>query len=135
MDPSLFNKLEAEREEITKVKNIPRIQLGRWEIDAWYYSPFPERCRGKKLYICEYTLKVRAGKFYGNARRARCARHNSSRLTPSATHPTVHDQAFDVGQASRRVHGPIPAWKANFVRRKTGLTSFVSRPGPSGFFW
>jgi histone acetyltransferase MYST1 len=59
MDPTLFARLEAEREEITKVKNIPCIQLGRWEIEAWYYSPFPERCRGKKLYICEYTLKVR----------------------------------------------------------------------------
>ena len=75
----LFNKLEAEREEITKVKNIPRIQLGRWEIDAWYYSPFPERCRGKKLYICEYTLKVRAGNSW-HCKACPCARHNSFSL-------------------------------------------------------
>ena len=57
MDASLFHALEAEREEITKVKNIPKIQLGRWEIDAWYYSPFPEHVTGKPLYICEYTLR------------------------------------------------------------------------------
>lgn len=61
MDPTLFAILEAEREEVTKMKNIPCIQLGRWQIDSWYYSPFPERCHGKKLYICEYTLKVNFG--------------------------------------------------------------------------
>lgn len=29
--------LEREHEEMTKVKNVPRIELGRHEIDAWYY--------------------------------------------------------------------------------------------------
>ena len=29
--------LEREREEITKVKNVPRIELGRFEMDCWYY--------------------------------------------------------------------------------------------------
>jgi len=57
MDPSLFALLEAEREDITKVKNIPTIQLGRWEIEAWYYSPYPKFVSGHSLYICEYTLK------------------------------------------------------------------------------
>jgi histone acetyltransferase MYST1 len=41
IDPALA-QLEKEHEEITKVKNIPRIELGRYEIDAWYYSPYPE---------------------------------------------------------------------------------------------
>jgi len=55
--------LEKEHEEITKVKNIPRIELGRWEIDAWYFSPFPDEYSNEnlrdndKLYICEFCLR------------------------------------------------------------------------------
>ena len=50
--------LEKEHEEITKVKNIRHIVLGRCEIDTWYFSPYPEEyCREDKLYICEFCLK------------------------------------------------------------------------------
>lgn len=51
--------LEKEHEEITKVKNIEIIQLGKYEIDTWYFSPYPEEYTKdcKKLYICEYCLK------------------------------------------------------------------------------
>ena len=54
--------LEKEHEEITKVKNIPRIELGRYEIDTWYYSPYPdgyggENLREDKLFMCEFCLK------------------------------------------------------------------------------
>jgi histone acetyltransferase MYST1 len=31
-----------EHEEVTKVKNINRVNLGRFEMDAWYFSPFPK---------------------------------------------------------------------------------------------
>ncbi|GBG30909.1 Histone acetyltransferase [Hondaea fermentalgiana] len=44
--------------EVTKVRNINRVQLGKHEIDCWYYSPYPEdfgKC--DKLYICETTFK------------------------------------------------------------------------------
>eukprot|EP01122_Echinamoeba_exundans_P010253 TRINITY_DN3797_c0_g1_i1.p1 TRINITY_DN3797_c0_g1~~TRINITY_DN3797_c0_g1_i1.p1 ORF type:complete len:451 (+),score=100.14 TRINITY_DN3797_c0_g1_i1:62-1354(+) len=50
--------LEREHEEITKVKNINTIEFGRYEIDTWYFSPYPEEfavC--SKLYICEFCLK------------------------------------------------------------------------------
>jgi hypothetical protein len=31
---------------------------GRFEIDAWYFSPYPDAfAQQQKLYICEYTLK------------------------------------------------------------------------------
>lgn len=47
-----------EHEEITKVKNIGSIALGRHAIDAWYYSPFPaEYCNHDTIYICEFCLK------------------------------------------------------------------------------
>ncbi|CAG9857220.1 unnamed protein product [Phyllotreta striolata] len=57
MDPTTA-ALEKEHEQITKVKYIDRIQIGRFEIDTWYFSPFPEDYgRQSKLWICEYCLK------------------------------------------------------------------------------
>jgi len=52
-------QLEKEHEEITKVKNIEVIEFGKYEIDTWYFSPYPEEYTKdcKKLYICEYCLK------------------------------------------------------------------------------
>jgi histone acetyltransferase MYST1 len=40
------------------VKNINVIELGRYEIDTWYFSPYPEEfAKCDKLYICEFCLK------------------------------------------------------------------------------
>ena len=34
------------------------VNLGRYDIDTWYYSPYPEPYRSvDRLYICEYDLK------------------------------------------------------------------------------
>jgi len=57
MDPTTA-ALEKEHETLTKVKYIDRIQIGRFEIDTWYFSPYPEdygKC--SKLWVCEYCLK------------------------------------------------------------------------------
>lgn len=52
------NPLEKAYQEKTKVKNIQIIQLGRYLIDTWYYSPYPEPYASQdKLYICDFTLK------------------------------------------------------------------------------
>ncbi|CAG2231114.1 KAT8 [Mytilus edulis] len=57
MDPTTA-ALEKEHEAITKVKYIDKIQIGRYEIDAWYFSPYPEEYgKQSKLWICEYCLK------------------------------------------------------------------------------
>lgn len=57
MDPTTA-ALEREHEAITKVKYIDRIQFGKYEIEAWYFSPYPEDYgKQPKLYICEYCLK------------------------------------------------------------------------------
>ena len=51
-------ELEAEHHEITKVKNISKICMGKYEVEAWYYSPFPAPyAQAETLYICEYCLK------------------------------------------------------------------------------
>ena len=46
-----------EHEEATKVKNVTRIQFGEWEMETWYFSPFPDEYHGRRLFVCEYTLK------------------------------------------------------------------------------
>lgn len=48
---------EREHEETTKVKNIEKIVMGNWEVEAWYYSPFPaEYSDIETLYVCEFCL-------------------------------------------------------------------------------
>ena len=40
------------------MKYIDKIQIGKYEIDAWYFSPYPEEYgKQPKLWICEYCLK------------------------------------------------------------------------------
>ena len=39
------------------MKAIPRIQLGRYEVDCWYSSPYPDGYEQPKLYLCEHCLK------------------------------------------------------------------------------
>lgn len=31
--------------------------MGQYEIDTWYFSPYPKEFQTKHLYICEYCLK------------------------------------------------------------------------------
>ncbi|KAL2893008.1 Histone acetyltransferase of the MYST family 1 [Bienertia sinuspersici] len=46
-----------EHEEFTKVKNIATIELGRYEIETWYFSPFPPEYNDcVKLFFCEFCL-------------------------------------------------------------------------------
>ncbi|CAM9207902.1 unnamed protein product, partial [Lampetra fluviatilis] len=57
MDPTTA-ALEKEHEAITKVKYVDKIQVGRYEIDAWYFSPFPDEYgKQPRLWVCEFCLK------------------------------------------------------------------------------
>lgn len=71
-DPA-FEQLEREHEETTKVKNIEKIIMGDWEIEAWYYSPYPEEYSNlETLFVCEYCLSyMRKAKTY-KAHRVTC---------------------------------------------------------------
>ena len=50
-----------EHEEVTKVKNIQNVQLGKYLMECWYFSPFPKEyypggtidC----LYFCEFSFR------------------------------------------------------------------------------
>lgn len=57
-DDPVVEQLEKEHEEATKVKNIQKIEIGRYEIDCWYFSPFPDAySQADKLFLCEGCLK------------------------------------------------------------------------------
>jgi len=51
-----------EHEELTKVKNVNKIQFGRYIVETWYFTPLPREIwkMGDEvidlLYICEFTL-------------------------------------------------------------------------------
>ncbi len=59
MEDPAVQQFEKEHEEATRIKNIQQIEIGCYEIDCWYFSPYPdEYSRGvTKLYICEKCLK------------------------------------------------------------------------------
>ncbi|ORX44681.1 putative histone acetyltransferase MYST1 [Piromyces finnis] len=57
IDPKLA-ALEKEREEITKVKNIEKVQFGNYLLNSWYFSPYPNEYKNiNKLYICDHCMK------------------------------------------------------------------------------
>ncbi|CAM9330442.1 unnamed protein product [Chrysoparadoxa australica] len=73
VDPALA-LLEKEHEEVTKVKNIQVVELGRYEIEAWYFSPYPDDyCKGNKLYVCEFCLRYMRKKSTLERHKCRCS--------------------------------------------------------------
>ena len=47
-----------EHEEFTKVKNVERIELGRYEMETWYFSPLPQEYNMCK--VCSLFNKPRS---------------------------------------------------------------------------
>ncbi|PCH43620.1 histone acetyltransferase [Wolfiporia cocos MD-104 SS10] len=59
--------------EIARVKNLNRLQIGRHEVDAWYFSPYPnEYAHLPVLYICEFCLCYFGSQFMLSRHRKRC---------------------------------------------------------------
>lgn len=50
-----------EHEEITKVKNVRNVIFGKYDIECWYYSPFPKEFTPDGpvdyLYFCEFSFR------------------------------------------------------------------------------
>jgi len=43
--------------EISRVRNLEKIQMGKHEIEPWYFSPYPEEFKDVDMvYICEFCL-------------------------------------------------------------------------------
>lgn len=44
-------------EEATKIKTIKEIQFGRFRLQTWYFSPYPDQVQNiETLYVCEFCL-------------------------------------------------------------------------------
>ena len=55
-----------EHEEITKIKNIKLVKLGKYIMECWYFSPFPKEYYpngyAECLYFCEFSFRFFATK-------------------------------------------------------------------------
>ncbi|SGY99020.1 BQ5605_C034g11262 [Microbotryum silenes-dioicae] len=59
--------------EISRVKNLDKIQMGRHEVEAWYFSPYPvEYAHTATLYICEFCLSFFASEKMIERHRKKC---------------------------------------------------------------
>ncbi|KAI0703358.1 histone acetyltransferase ESA1 [Cerioporus squamosus] len=59
--------------EIARVKNLNRLQIGKHEVDAWYFSPYPqEYAHLPVLYLCEFCLSYFGSQFMLSRHRKRC---------------------------------------------------------------
>lgn len=59
--------------EIARVKNLNRLQIGKYEVETWYFSPYPkEFAHLPILYICEFCLCFFPSPFMLSRHRLRC---------------------------------------------------------------
>ncbi|KZT42434.1 hypothetical protein SISSUDRAFT_45063 [Sistotremastrum suecicum HHB10207 ss-3] len=59
--------------EIARVKNLNRLQIGKHEVEAWYFSPYPkEYAHLPILYICEFCLSFYPSSFMLLRHRSKC---------------------------------------------------------------
>ncbi|KAF8894020.1 histone acetyltransferase, MYST superfamily [Infundibulicybe gibba] len=59
--------------EIARVKNLNRLQIGKHEVEAWYFSPYPkEYAHLPILYICEFCLSFFPSPMMLSRHRLRC---------------------------------------------------------------
>ncbi|KAK0545096.1 Histone acetyltransferase [Tilletia horrida] len=59
--------------EISRVKNLNKIQMGEFEVETWYFSPYPiEYSYIDTLYICEMCLHYFPSAFILKRHRSKC---------------------------------------------------------------
>ncbi|KAJ3120196.1 hypothetical protein HK098_004790 [Nowakowskiella sp. JEL0407] len=54
---NIDSKSENSTELSTKTRNVESIYFGKFKIETWYYSPFPEEFAAKTLFVCQFCLK------------------------------------------------------------------------------
>lgn len=63
--------------EISRVRNLSRIQMGHHEIEPWYFSPYPQEFSESELvYICEFCLEYFPDYKPFERHRAKCTLHH-----------------------------------------------------------
>ncbi|KAG5518738.1 hypothetical protein PMAC_002707 [Pneumocystis sp. 'macacae'] len=59
--------------EISRVKNLTMIQIGRYEVEPWYFSPYPiELTELDLIYICEFCFSYFGSKKQYERHRIKC---------------------------------------------------------------
>lgn len=59
--------------EISRVKNINRISMGKFEVETWYFSPYPEAfVELDMMHICEFCLEPVGTRFNLQRHRTKC---------------------------------------------------------------
>ncbi|UZJ56420.1 hypothetical protein CBS101457_005740 [Exobasidium rhododendri] len=60
--------------EVARVKNLDKIQMGKHEVETWYFSPYPiEFAHLDCLYICEMCLSYFPSAFVLGRHRSKCS--------------------------------------------------------------
>ncbi|GAA5981610.1 hypothetical protein JCM11641_003916 [Rhodosporidiobolus odoratus] len=73
--------------EVSRVKNLDRIQIGRHLVEAWYFSPYPvEYAHTPILYICEFCLS-----FYASEKQIERHRHKCTLKHPPGNEIYRHE--------------------------------------------
>jgi histone acetyltransferase HTATIP len=63
--------------EISRVKNLNKLQIGRHEVESWYFSPYPaEFAHLPVLYICEFCLSFYPSPTMLRRHRTKCTLHH-----------------------------------------------------------
>ncbi|KAJ3188927.1 Histone acetyltransferase [Gaertneriomyces sp. JEL0708] len=63
--------------EVARLKNINKIVMGKFEVDTWYFSPYPEEFTGSdRVYICEFCLSASETPRRFERHRAKCPLHH-----------------------------------------------------------
>lgn len=59
--------------EIARVKNLNKIQIGKHEVEAWYFSPYPkEYAHLPVIYVCEFCLSYYPSPMMISRHRQKC---------------------------------------------------------------
>lgn len=84
-------------------QEIRRVQLGKYELDAWYKSPYPDGIAADKLFVCEFCLKY----YTSAADVCRCCSGPGARRRPPGRE--VYRQgrlrAFEVDGVEHQLYG------------------------------
>jgi histone acetyltransferase HTATIP len=73
--------------ELARVKNLDKINMGKHEVEAWYFSPYPvEYAHIPILYVCEHCLA-----FFGEPKRIARHRKKCTLLHPPGNEIYRHD--------------------------------------------
>ena len=63
--------------EVSRVKNFDKIQIGKYQVDTWYFSPWPiELTASECLYVCEFCFSFFGSQKQFARHKAKCTLHH-----------------------------------------------------------